>query len=208
MEQDFFKEYFEIVRVDDDLRESIEFERGRDTYRSLRIGKGRLIKQGETFSVYYKGDLVKGVALEDEEDTGQANYLDFEAPDGEVMWAIKDKTKDDEVWYVPNLSESIEFERGKDPKEAMKLGRKKERTYLDLTKGDMIEAYSPNEERWIWVQAIEEEPANNWTKDFGDNFDIKVKILDSDYRSHFFKEDFEMIRIFIDSFDTWELIEN
>jgi hypothetical protein len=118
------------------------------------------------------------------------------------------------IWKEPakwrrvfDLNESINFERGKDPKEAMGIGRKRDRKALDLVKGDLIEAFSSREDRWIWVEALEEKPANNWSKQYGDNFDIKVKILDPDYHNHFYGDDFEMIRIFIDSFDTWELLE-
>ena len=88
------------------ISENINFEKTDDPYKSLRIGQGRLIKKGETFIVYYKGEPMDVVALEDEEDTGQANYLDFMDSDGGIMWAIKDKVRDREFWYVPEIDES------------------------------------------------------------------------------------------------------
>jgi len=105
------------------------------------------------------------------------------------------------------VSEEAHFQRGKDPRSVMGIGVERDRKYLGLEKGDIIEAWSPNEDRWVRVQAIEEKIANNWSSSEGTYYDIKVKVLDPKYHSGLYDDDYQMIRVFINHFDTWELIE-
>ncbi len=117
------------------------------------------------------------------------------------------------IWKEPakwrnvfDLNESVNFERGKDPKEAMGLGRKRERMDKDLVLGDIIEAYSSTELRWIQVESLEDHPSNNWSRQGGTYLDVKVKILDSGYEQDSAMGDYEFIRMW-ENDTTWTINE-
>lgn len=103
------------------LNESVHFERGIEPYRVLNVGVDRLISRGESIDVLYKGNIRKCTAIDDEEldeRTGK-RFIDFVDPDGDMSWAVRNEKGE---WIVPSANESIDFERGQDPKKALDIG--------------------------------------------------------------------------------------
>jgi len=103
------------------LGESQNFERGKEPYKALDIGKYRTVKKGDKILVFYKGEVMKATALDDEDvDTkAERNFIDFEDEEGDRCWAVR-STTDPNVWLVPSANES--FQKGKDVKEAIRIG--------------------------------------------------------------------------------------
>lgn len=119
------------------IRESLDFERGQDPKYSMGLGRfrdknGNLIQVGDTVNV-------EGVLEEDDfwdfqgtVDSFRGEYITVEDMDGDLF--------DVEPYKLELVSESLEFERGKDPLSAMGLG-KVSRIPLLILKADLTSGY-------------------------------------------------------------------
>jgi len=121
------------------LRESIEFERGQEPKDAMNIGRSRKVKKGDEFNmrILYpnkKSHVVRVKATRNEFTIkGKRRvevYIDIFPSESKEWWVGFDETIKE--WQLKLLSfdyedlhlkESIEFERGLEPKAAMNMGR-------------------------------------------------------------------------------------
>ena len=89
------------------------------------------------------------------------------------------------------VKENINFERGLDPKKALDIGNN-----YTPKKGDTFKAWRGLENRWIKVESLENKPSESWSKWMGIYWDIRVKVLDNEYKG---KHDI--------SIGTWDMVK-
>ena len=141
-----------------------KFVRGEDPYKSIGIGKHRLVKKDEPIEVNYKGKKLQCIALEDEEVDTQAerNFIEFMDGEGGICWAVRDINTGE--WMVPSANESINFERGQEPKKSMKIGQSRE-----IKKGDRFLVKNYYDGKMHEVTALSDEyETTDWSSDDSD----------------------------------------
>ena len=174
--------YIEEAKV----HESVNFERGQEPKEAMKIGKNRLVKKGEPITIYFQGEPMDAIALEDEEETGQANYLDFMDSDGGICWAIKDNSDENPSWRVAEVgqyNESLDFERGQDPKKAMSIGKTRE-----IHKGDRFLIRNYYDGKMTEVTAVSDE-SSEWGADDQPETEIEVQFDDYAGAAYAYKEE-------------------
>lgn len=142
------------------LKESLNFEKGHDPIKTLNVGRDRKVKAGDQISVFYNGKNYIVTAVDDEKESkGEVcvrggdfcREPEFESrtfkrisirdKTGEIFTAEAKESWDNEgntiwpwkidKWDRPVL-ESINFERGMEPKKAMKVGLKSPRKFENI----------------------------------------------------------------------------
>ena len=192
------------------VRESFEFERGKDPKKALDVGPNRRIRKGDRVEVEYKGEKFTVTAIEDEEEPKKDKVMvrsgdDWRPPEYETRTIREFWFKDDEdgicfaearewwdnqgntiwPWIVPEYGktgmgepvlESVEFERGKDPKKAMDIGinrkiKKGDFLYIWIHEfGETVGATALEDENQIGHVEAELSRGGHWVKAFR-NFD-------------------------------------
>ena len=146
------------------VRENISFERGINPKKAMGIGKEVTIIAKDS------DKKIKGIVIEKDEERTKKNLwgeqiYTIKITEGEfknkLMWVAKFDTLFGEYWgiedsIIPTIDEHQNFERGMDPKKAMKIGK----------------------ESW-WDDIIENTP---WYMELGTYGDFKVIDLIKDYR--------------------------
>jgi hypothetical protein len=163
------------------VRENIEFQRGLDPKQSMNIGflhkwinlkKGDLFKIKRDFStgsdnrlddtkhynIFQKGDYLiindPGQQYEDD-NIGFTAFIGTDqvrSHDDKFFWGTPLQFEE-RLEKVSRIGESINFERGLDPKKAMKIGK----DFLPYKKGDKVKVYCPWEKRVVEVRVNEDE---------------------------------------------------
>lgn len=159
------------------LRESLDFERGLDPKKSMKIGQTQLIPKDidwdcdpldnefyEFISVAefipnWKGFPILVVRVKDKK-TMETGYYAFSntgiGRTGFTVYGPQRALKNIKANLRYNASwklESVNFERGLDPKKAMKIGK----NFLPYKKGDKVKVYCPWEKRVVEVRVNEDE---------------------------------------------------
>jgi len=155
------------------IHEYGNFERGVEPKRALNIGKNRTLKKGDPVEVMYKGEKMDCIAMDDEEYDPDAEryFVDFMDSQGGICWATRET--DTGEWWVPSANESINFERGKEPKKAMRIGKHRE-----IQKGDRLLVKNYYDGKMHEVTAISNE-TTEWGAE-GDPYQ-EVEIWFDDY---------------------------
>lgn len=163
--------------------ENVSFERGNDPKESLNLGLRykKDLKKGDQFLVWDKNtkewDLmtaVTGVKKEFTTTYEHANILVF-AHKKSGSWLLEASciwNKEKERWEYLNqlrMSESIDFQRGKDPKKSMGIGMKEiiAREMADSPRGG---EYTDDQRALVWACVYGKERYVQWLLENGEDF--------------------------------------
>jgi len=154
---DFFKEYLEKVGTAN-LKESVNFERGKDPKTSMNIGlspERRFIdlKVGDILELkvdlpqlgYSKGSLVEIIEIIEDDRPNKLRFNFKLYEDGLLLvrsreWSMSLEFFDESFKKTKKtVMEAQNFERGRDPMDSMDIGLTPERRFLNIKAGDVYE---------------------------------------------------------------------
>lgn len=144
--------------MDDELQESVRFERGQDPKRAMGIGISLFtdISRGSILRVdkdipnleKYKGDLLFVYSVYGSDNSKTIMYTYENDPGGTHKWSMSKDFFEKHLTIIDQTNESVNFERGREPKSSMGIG-----VFTDI-KNRVHEFLLVDQKQWTLVSSI------------------------------------------------------